>query len=264
MTEFDTDTALDTTGDGVFTGNVTDRWMIGGGPNGGYIAGFLMRAFAAVSPQPDALSITTHYVGRPEPGPCEVRVDITSATRSHAFLNASLLQAGTVRAHGIAVFGRRRDDQLLDVLRTSPAVSTPDASAPRATRTAPGMFPMSFLDRFDYRDPSGADMFTADPDGPARVGGWTRLVDRELDQIAVPLFADAWPPPMFRRHGAGMAPTIELTVQLRNNPEPGWHWCSFESRALIGGYVEEDGEIWSESGTLIAQSRQLSRFSVFS
>jgi hypothetical protein len=264
VTEFDTDTALSPTGDGVFEGTVTDRWMIGGGPNGGYIASFLMRAFTVVSPQPDALSITTHYVGRPEPGPCEVRVDITSATKSHAFLNASLLQGGTVRAHGIAVFGQRRTDQLVDVLRTSPAIGVPGEGQARDAAASISPFPMSFLSRFEYRDPTGVDLFSGGPDFPARVGGWTRLLDRDLDQLAVPLFADAWPPPMFRRHGGGLAPTIELTVHVRNNPEPGWHWCSFESRALSGGYVEEDGEIWSESGTLVAQSRQLTRFSVLS
>ncbi|MEY2469831.1 MAG: hypothetical protein QOF21_2529, partial [Actinomycetota bacterium] len=42
----------------------------------------------------------------------------------------------------------------------------------------------------------------------------------------------------------------------------GWNWCSFASRALSGGYVEEDGQVWSESGTLIAQSRQLARFAL--
>jgi hypothetical protein len=260
VTEFDTDTALEARGDGVFAGNVTDRWMIGGGPNGGYIASLLMRGLAAVSPQPQALSLTTHYVGRPEAGPCEVRVGITTATRSHAFLEASLSQGGTVRAHCIAVFGRRRDDQLVDVLRTTPATSDPGAGEPREKNFV-SAFPMTFLDRFDYRDPSGTNMF-ASGDGPARVGGWTRLVDRELDELAVPLFCDSWPPPMFRRHGPGMAPTIELTVHFRNNPEPGWTWCSFESRALSGGYVEEDGEVWSESGVLVAQSRQLSRFTV--
>jgi hypothetical protein len=263
VTEFDTDTALEPAGDGVFAGTVTDRWMIGGGPNGGYIAAFLMRAFAAVSPQPDALSVTTHYVGRPEPGAGEVHVDITSATKSHAFLNASLVQGGTVRAHGIAVFGQRRTDQLVDLLRTSPAIGAPGEGAARDVSSAP-MFPMSFLERFDYRDPLGFDLFSAEPGSPARVGGWTRLVDRELDQLAVPLFADSWPPPMFRRHGGGMAPTIELTVHFRNPPEAGWHWCCFQSQTLSGGYVEEDGEIWSESGTLIAQSRQISRFSLFS
>jgi hypothetical protein len=262
VTEFDTDTALEPRGDGVFAGTVTDRWMIGGGPNGGYVASFLMRGLSAVSPQPNALSITTHYVGRPEPGPCEVRVGITTATKSHAFMDASLSQGGTVRAHCIAVFGQRRDDQLVDVLRTTPATGEPGVGAAREKPPEGMPFAATFLDRFDYRDPSGTDMFAA-TDGPAAVGGWTRLVDRDLDELAVPLFCDCWPPPMFRRHGPGMAPTIELTVHFRHAPEPGWTWCNFESRTLAGGYVEEDGELWSESGVLVAQSRQLSRFSVF-
>lgn len=260
MTEFDTDTALAPVGDGRFTGEVTDRWMIGGGPNGGYIAGFLMRGLAAIAPQPDPLSITIHYAGRPAPGPCEVAVGVVQASKSHTFLQATLTQEGDVRAHGIAVFGQRRDDQAQDLLRVNPSVGAPGDGQPR--EGVAGMFPMSFLDRFDYRDPSGTDMFAGVADSPARVGGWTRLVDRDLDALAVPMFCDAWPPPMFRRHGGGMAPTIELTVQFRATPEPGWNYCVFESQTLRGGYVEEDGEVWSESGTLIAQSRQLARFTV--
>jgi acyl-Coa thioesterase superfamily protein/acyl-CoA thioesterase superfamily protein len=267
VTEFDTDTALEARGDGLFVGEVTDRWMIGGGPNGGYIASFLMRGLAGVSPQPNPLSITIHFVGRPEPGPCEVRVGITTATRSHAFMDASLSQGGTVRAHCIAVFGQRRDDQLVDILRTSPATSEPGVGSPREKPPAGMPFAATFLDRFDYRAPWSGDLFASAPDEPAVVGGWTRLVDRDLDELAIPLFCDCWPPPMFRRHGPGMAPTIELTVHFRHNPEPrgpnSWYWCAFESRTLAGGYVEEDGEVWSEAGVLIAQSRQLSRFTVF-
>ncbi len=88
------------------------------------------------------------------------------------------------------------------------------------------------------------------------------MIDRDLHRVAVPLFADRWPPPMFRRHGPSSSPTIEITVHFRQTPEPGWNWCMFESRTLSGGYVEGDGEVWSESGTLVAQSRQLARFSL--
>ena len=36
-----------------------------------------------------------------------------------------------------------------------------------------------------------------------------------------------------------------------------WLHCAFVSRVAAGGVVEEDGEIWSEDGRLLAQSRQL-------
>ena len=259
-TEFDTDTALTDLGDGRFAGEITGRWMIGGGPNGGYIASIILRALMASAPQPDPISLTTHYVGRPEPGACEVTTTVSQATRSHAFMEASLVQAGTVRARSVAVFGQRRDDQPYDVTMPTPASTPPGVGVP--TRDVPhGDFMpfMSFLERFHYLSPMGVDLFVGDGRRPL-VGGWTRLNDRDLDTLAVPLFADCWPPPMFIRRGPGMAPTIELTVHFRDTPEPGWVWCQFESRALAGGYVEEDGELWSASGKLIAMSRQISRF----
>ncbi|MEY2397490.1 MAG: hypothetical protein QOJ00_664 [Actinomycetota bacterium] len=259
-TEFDADTALRDAGGGRFEGTVTDRWMIGGGPNGGYIASIILRGLSAVAPQPDPLSMTTHYVGRPEAGPCEVTVSVSHATRSHAFMDAALVQQGTVRARSIAIFGQRRDDQPFDVDLNTPAVTPPGAGVPvRDIPVADSMPLMSFLDRFTYLAASSIDLF-AGSGGPAAVGGWTKLNDRDLDNVAVPLFADCWPPPIFTRRGPGLAPTIELTVHFRNNPEPGWVWCQFESKVLAGGYVEEDGEMWSERGTLVAMSRQISRF----
>lgn len=259
-TEFDTDTALTKTGDGHYAGVITDRWMIGGGPNGGYIASLMLRALMAETPQPDPVSLTSHYVGRPEPGPCDVSVTLSHATKSHAFMDVSLAQAGTVRARAVGVFGQRRDDQPFDSTITTSASTPPGVGVPVRDAGPGGVPMMSFLDRFKYLSPNAVDPFAGDPTGPAVVGGWTSLVDRDLDTLAVPLFADCWPPPMFRRHGPGMAPTIELTVHFRGVPEPGWTWCIFESRVLAGGYVEEDGELWSATGKLIAMSRQISRF----
>ena len=44
---------------------------------------------------------------------------------------------------------------------------------------------------------------------------------------------------------------------MRARPAPGWLRCVFTTRFVTGGFIEEDGEVWDESGTLVAQSRQL-------
>ncbi len=56
--------------------------------------------------------------------------------------------------------------------------------------------------------------------------------------------------------GAGST-TIQLTVQLRARPAPGWLACRALARFVRGGYHEEDFEVWDSAGTLAAQSRQL-------
>jgi hypothetical protein len=90
------------------------------------------------------------------------------------------------------------------------------------------------------------------------VTGWTRFSDgRPPDVRSLPLFADAFPPPVFELGPAGWVPTIELTVHVRARPEPGWLRARFATHVLVDGYLSEDGELWDEAGTLVAQSRQL-------
>ena len=56
-------------------------------------------------------------------------------------------------------------------------------------------------------------------------------------------------------------PTVDLTIHFRN---PGHvvsagEFCltRFRTRVAAEGFVEEDGEIWSRDGVLLAQSRRL-------
>ena len=143
----------------------------------------------ATTPQPDPLSLTTHYVGRPEPGPCEVVTTLTQGAKSHAFMEASLIQAGTVRARSVAVFGNRRDDQAYDVTGTTPASTPPGVGMPSREVPHGDFMPfMSFLERFRYLSPMAVDLFVGDGRHPL-VGGWTSLMDRDMDVLAIPLFA---------------------------------------------------------------------------
>jgi acyl-CoA thioesterase len=48
-----------------------------------------------------------------------------------------------------------------------------------------------------------------------------------------------------------------LTAHVRARPAPGWLRCVFTTRFVTGGFLEEDGELWDDTGRLVAQSRQL-------
>ncbi len=97
------------------------------------------------------------------------------------------------------------------------------------------------------------------PTGEARIRGWFAFADHEpIDAIALLLVADAFPPPVFNTGlPVAWAPTVELTVHIRGVPAPGPLRCSFRSRFVHDGLLDEDGEIWDSTGVLVAQSRQL-------
>src|SRR4051794_9662855 len=260
MSVFDADTALEPTGPGRWQGTVTDRWTIGGGPNGGYLASFLVRAMTAESEQPDALIMSAHYLARPELGAAEVTVEHLRRARRHHFMEARLCQDSVPLVTATATFGRLRDGEPMSHQGEIPEPPEPE----RATLlVGPDLPEMSFRERFQYRvaDPNHMPLDITEP-GPARVGGWMRFADdRPLDALAVPLFMDSWPPPMFATYLGGTAPTIELTVYWRGRPRTAWHLATFRSRFLQNGYTDEDGELWDENGQLVAISRQLARFS---
>ena len=61
-------------------------------------------------------------------------------------------------------------------------------------------------------------------------------------------------------------PTIDLSVHFRAPMPPAArpddpYLCVFRSQIARDGYVEEDGEIWTRDGILLAQSRQLALLS---
>lgn len=95
--------------------------------------------------------------------------------------------------------------------------------------------------------------------GRALMRGWFAFPDdRPVDSIALLLASDTFPPAVFNLDlEANWVPTVELTVHIRAVPAPGPVQCSFETRYLQNGLLEEDGEMWDAAGVLVAQSRQL-------
>ena len=75
---------------------------------------------------------------------------------------------------------------------------------------------------------------------------------------------DAWAPAAFVALGRFVAaPTLDLTIHVRRPLPPAgmapedYVLGRFTSRLSVAGVWEEDGELWSPGGELIAQSRQL-------
>ena len=87
---------------------------------------------------------------------------------------------------------------------------------------------------------------------------------RALDAPLVAAMTDAWAPAAFVALGRFVAaPTLDLTIHFRRPlPVPGmtpedYVLGRFHSRLSVAGVWEEDGELWTPAGELIAQSRQL-------
>jgi acyl-CoA thioesterase len=106
------------------------------------------------------------------------------------------------------------------------------------------------------------------PEGqPALCGGWIRLADpRPYDAALIAALTDAWPPAVFQRRvrrTPGGSPTLDLTIHFRAHDRitalapADWVLARFVTRTARDGFVEEDGELWSRDGVLLAQSRQL-------
>jgi acyl-CoA thioesterase len=258
MTELDDDTRLTPITAGRWRGELTDRWSVRA-PNGGYVATYLTRALMEATPAPDPLALNVHYVSAAAPGEAIFEVDVLRAGRSHATLTARLFQADRLVAVALATFGRRRPGR--EILNTPmPEVPPPDDCPPRSSR--PAVAGMTIGQRFDNRlPPGGHPEVGGEGHGTMTAGGWMRLLDRKLDDVAVPLFMDSWPPSVWGAAGSGgYLPTVEMSFHWRASPTRPWHLVWFTSTDVRDGYFVENGCMWGDDGTLVAQSRQIARF----
>lgn len=265
---FDRDTALTPLGEGRFRVGIDRGWWIIRGPNGGYIAAILAKAAAAmVADEGRPLrSLTIHFLRPPREGRAEVEAAIERSGRTVTTVSVRLVQAGKVQAIATAAHAVPREMDGF-VHAEMPKVPPPGECPPRVRVPTPDG--PTLHDRYDQRFTIGPAPFSDEPrTREARTGGWIRLKEpRAWDAAEIAAISDAWPPAVFASsdmpENAGGVPTVDLTVHLLNPEalsalEPdAFVLVDFRTRAVQGGYLEEDGEIWSEDGVLLAQARQV-------
>ena len=256
--EFDRATRLERVADGRARGDIDPRWNIGDAPNGGYLCAIAVSGLLDVVPHPDPLAVSAHFPSRPVPGPIDVRTELVRAGRSQSTAHARLVQDDEPRVLVTATFGDLASQDGPTVVRGGP----PEIPPPEQCVRAEGPIAPVFTQRFDLRmTPESAMWAVGQPSGEARMEGWTRFADgRDADPLSLVVFCDSFPPTVFNVLDLRTwVPTIEYTVHVRANPAQGWLQCRFSTRYLIGGYLEEDGEVWDSAGRLVALSRQLAR-----
>lgn len=258
---FDADTAVEDVGGGRFGAEMSDRWWVGKGPNGGYVAAVILKAIqASASAERAPRSLTVHYQRAPRVGPVEVGVTVEREGGRASFLSARMTQEGKVQATAQAVLSENWSES-----EGFSELTMPDAGEPGQLPTfepadvegAPRM-----LQNYRSRLALGAPAFSG---GEPHTGAWIRTREpRLLDAPLAAALLDTWfPAPFIRLELPVGAPTIDYTVHFRSplppadaTPEDAY-LLSFRSSTARHGFFEEDGELWSASGTLLAQSRQL-------
>ena len=257
MKELASATGVLSIGAGKYSAEIHPGWDIMGNANGGYLLALAARAAANEVERTDPVSVTAHYLRPGKPGPVTIETEVLRSGRRFSVARSTMTAADTLVAV-LGTYGTLEPSDHLERLESGPPnVPPPDDCIPiEPTET----FPPPFMGRVEVRlDPADTLFASGVPSGKPRVQGWFRLRDDEpIDTIALLVAVDAFPPTIFNANlPIAWSPTVELTAHIRARPQPGWLRCAFTTRFITGGFLEEDGEVWDESGTLVAQSRQL-------
>ena len=255
-------------GSGTYDASVHPGWDIGGNANGGYLLAIAARAMADAADRPDPVTITAHYLSPGRPGPLEVHTELVKSGKRFATVRATMTDGAAKPL--ITVLGTFGDldpekaDAWPTLVQSAPP-ELPSIEACRRMFRAPvageaAADPPDFVTSIQlHLHPDDAGFATGRKSGEMRVRGWFNLRDDEpIGTLGLLTAVDAFPPTIFNTDlPVAWVPTVELTAHVRARPKPGWLRCAFTTRFVSGGFIEEDGEVWDEDGTLVAQSRQL-------
>lgn len=253
-TDFDRDTAVTRVSDGHYRADISDRWNIQNVPNGGYVMSVAARALREHLPHPDPFTITGHFFKPILPGSIEIATTTLKQGKTLSYAEAKVCQDGNERMRITTAYGDLAGRNGLDhSIEVAPRI-------PPIEECVPVQIPLRFFSSVDaHFHPDCAQWMRGEYSEQCELLGWNRFADgREPDALSLILFADGFPPPIFRKTGpVAWVPTIEMTVQIHRHPAPGPLRCRFKTRYAIGGFAEEDGEIWDSEDRLVALSRQL-------
>jgi acyl-coenzyme A thioesterase PaaI-like protein len=251
--EFDRDTAVQAASEGRYRAQVHERWNVGPVANGGYVMSIGMRALGQALTTADPLTVTAHFLRPTLPGALEIETEVVKRGRRFATGVARLLQGGSEVVRLLGTYGNFEQHSGQTRVTARPPV------VPRNAGTISRPDSPAVAERYEHRfDRASLAWLRGQRSDLAELRGAVRFRDwRPPDVLSLAAIADGFPPPAFAWMEPTWLPTLELTLHVRARPQGDWLHSVFRTRFLFGGLLEEDGEIWDETGRLVALSRQL-------
>jgi acyl-CoA thioesterase superfamily protein/acyl-Coa thioesterase superfamily protein len=252
---------LDRTGPGVHERDTDRTWWGHDAQFGGYVEALALAAMRAELDDPTMgpVSTTVHFFRPFVDGPFRAEVSVERRGRTMANVYARLFSQGKLAGQAVSAFAVRRAPAELRIIEPPAELALP-VGAEEADAPSQLGIPTHALFRFiprlgDFRMGSG---------GPA-VGGWVlpRFVT-PVDESYLAVLQDLWLPAIYHQWPEpAVAVSVDITTQFRAalplDESIATHglFVLLRTAGSLGGFVDEDCEVWSPSGELLLQGRQL-------
>lgn len=244
-----------------------ERWNVGRNQNGGVLLATTSERMAETVGQPHPFAVTGHFLAAVTHGPATVRAEAVKPGRTYATATGSLWQEDKERVRAVGAYGdlavRAATQGVAELVPAPPSLPPPnrcDDLFDVLTRTVGERALTRSLRNFEIRVEPGSGWGPAGDPSTPHLRGWVRFREEQTvtPNLLVAL-ADGFPPSILGHTEIGWLPTIELTVHVFASPptdEP-WLRVDLRTRSIVGGLLDEDGELWDARGQLVARFRQL-------
>lgn len=263
MTTFAEAAAVHRIEPGRYTASIHSDFVIRitGKAHGGYLLAMLMRAALAESPHAHPVATTANFLRPGGEGPVEIRLEPFPPGRTVAATRASLIQNGKTLVDATVTTATLSTSDAPEWSIEPPRMPPPEECVPTVLDHPRGPGP-KFLRHLDMRfDPDTMLWALGQPGKIPEIRHHFKLTeDYDPDPLMIALGDDAKPPAPLSIGVLAPITTVELTLNLRAVPAPGWLTMRSTARLIGNGWADEDVDVWDTTGRLVAQSRQLMRF----
>lgn len=241
--------------------SIDASWYQGRGAFGGVMAALLLRAMRekVADDERTPRSMTVHFCGPATEGPIVVRTEVVRTGSRVTHATARVTKGAETTTLASASFCRSRTGPSY-ALAKMPDVA-PASGLPEIPRNMPGL--PAFFEHVDARfcGPFMPFSGAATPE----INAWVRLREpAPVDAAVAALLLDALPPAIIATFQAPRSvASVDFTIHFferlpeRAGPADAFHLVAIRSRWADDGYSEEIRDLWSPSGVLLGQCRQL-------